>query len=146
MIPENAQDYKLFYIEPHSRYECPLVYFTTGDPRAEWGDDWDDAPWEHNAGHPYMNCVGAKYFLMRIEDGSLCNIKTPDETTELYNSPYSVDSINQGATPWLVVDIWNPEFRSYEVHADLFPAGLSLDKFISRCKNTGIEMWFSIKP
>lgn len=146
MIPENAQDYKLFYIDPHSKYGCPLVFFTTGDVKAEWGDDWNDAPWEHNAGHPYMEQEGAKYFWMRIEDNGVCRIKTPEETSDLYNSPYSVEKINRGLTPWLVVEIWNDGARTYEEHTDLFPAGLSLDKFISRCKDTGVEMWFSIKP
>ena len=28
------------------------MYFTS-DMTAQWGDDWDDRPYEHNAGPPY---------------------------------------------------------------------------------------------
>ena len=39
--------YKLCYIEKN------FAYFTTQDLEKQWGDDWDDAPYEHNAGTPY---------------------------------------------------------------------------------------------
>ena len=29
------------------------AWFTTQDLSTQWGDDWDDAPYEHNAGDPY---------------------------------------------------------------------------------------------
>ena len=32
------------------------AYFTTKDLDKQWGDDWDDAPYEHNAGTPYGPC------------------------------------------------------------------------------------------
>ena len=41
-------DPKLCYVEG-----C-FAYFTTlTDIKDQWGDDWDDAPYEHNAGEPY---------------------------------------------------------------------------------------------
>jgi len=38
------------------------AWFTTQDVKLQWGDDWDDAPYEHNAGPPYeyhedMDCL-----------------------------------------------------------------------------------------
>ena len=36
----------------------PWAYFTTQPLKKQWGDDWDDAPYEHNAGEPY----GPGYF------------------------------------------------------------------------------------
>jgi hypothetical protein len=34
----------------------PWAYFTTQPLREQWGDDWSDAPYEHNAGPPYEPC------------------------------------------------------------------------------------------
>ena len=34
----------------------PWAYFTTQDLDKQWGDDWNDAPYEHNAGTPYEPC------------------------------------------------------------------------------------------
>lgn len=34
----------------------PFAYFTTQPVENQWGDDWDDAPYEHNAGSPYEPC------------------------------------------------------------------------------------------
>jgi hypothetical protein len=32
------------------------AFFTTRPLAEQWGDDWDDAPYEHNAGRPYGPC------------------------------------------------------------------------------------------
>ena len=32
--------------------DAPWAYFTTRRLSEQWGDDWDDAPYEHNAGTP----------------------------------------------------------------------------------------------
>lgn len=34
----------------------PWAYFTTRPLFEQWGDDWNDAPYEHNAGEPYDPC------------------------------------------------------------------------------------------
>ena len=33
-----------------------FAYFTSKDLTEQWGDDWNDAPYEHNAGEPYGPC------------------------------------------------------------------------------------------
>ena len=33
-----------------------FAWFTTHDPEQQTGDDWDDAPYEHNAEPPYEPC------------------------------------------------------------------------------------------
>jgi hypothetical protein len=33
-----------------------FAWFTTRSLEEQWGDDWDDAPYEHNAGEPYGPC------------------------------------------------------------------------------------------
>lgn len=34
----------------------PWAFFTTQPLDQQWGDDWNDAPYEHNAGDPYEPC------------------------------------------------------------------------------------------
>lgn len=82
------------------------AYFTSQALADQTGDDWNDAPYEHNAGSPY---VFEKY---DAEKG-----RAPWEIVKLaWDSPhlsppadypgspivYSVDQINAGAVPWLV--------------------------------------------
>jgi len=51
---EATEVYRLCYVD------LPWVYFTTQDLDKQWGDDWDDAPYEHNAEEPYS--PGKYYF------------------------------------------------------------------------------------
>lgn len=34
-------------------FDEPWLFFTSAPLAAQWGDDWNDAPYEHNAGTPY---------------------------------------------------------------------------------------------
>ena len=80
----------------------PWAYFTTQKLEDQWGDDWDDAPYEHNAGPPYEynpNHDKGKepWQIIKVAyDGMFetpyCNI----------NSQYSVEMINSKAVSWLV--------------------------------------------
>jgi len=84
----------------------PWAWFTTAELKDQWGDDWNDAPYEHNAEQPYAWREGMKcrdgsdkppYELFRVAwNGPL---ETPDEWHS--NSPYSVEDINAGAVAWL---------------------------------------------
>lgn len=98
------------------------AYFTTRPLSEQWGDDWNDAPYEHNAGPPYRpiwhnekkksldgmcwcercqedwNKDGTpKYEIVRIAwYGPLL---APCDG--YLNSPWSVQAINRGKVPWL---------------------------------------------
>ena len=92
------------------------AFFTTQPLADQWGDDWDDAPYEHNAGDPYTplvyhyadgtqkkadrdwNADGTpKWTILTVEfTGS---VRRPCDG--MLNSPYSVQQINAGAVPWL---------------------------------------------
>lgn len=79
--------YQLCYIDDSTAYFSSC--FAT-----QWGDDWDDTPYEHNAGTPYEHNDGKIYKIMF--DGVF---ETPEGTH--YNSPYSVQDINDKKVPWL---------------------------------------------
>ena len=117
----SEQDYKLCYIDGNK------AYFTDNFKRQR-GDDWNDAPYEHNAEPPYDH-----YY----EDGQ----EYPINLAELYfeiprywnylpcdyftNSPYSVEAINKGAIAWIHTDDFNIQ------------AGTSLKEFIDTLKKHG---------
>jgi len=89
--------FKLCYVEDS------WAYFTTQDVKEQWGDDWNDAPYEHNAGTPYLphehDIEAGK------EPWEICSVAwegpfwTPCDGH--VNSPYSVEQINSGAVAWL---------------------------------------------
>lgn len=55
MTPEKYE--KLRQNEPVLCYvDGGKAYFTTQKLEDQWGDDWDDAPYEHNAGIPTKPC------------------------------------------------------------------------------------------
>lgn len=98
---EMAKQYRLCYVRDN------IMYFTDNF-KNQWGDDWDDIPYEHNAGEPYEwvdtltkeeNKERGYGHIRRIAYTDNWLIKTPN--SNYVNSPYSVESINKGAISWL---------------------------------------------
>lgn len=92
------------------------AWFTTQDVTKQWGDDWDDAPYEHNAGPPYeyhekMDCL--PYDIKKVYwESSTCAIPA-------FTSKASVEDINNGMRPWLF---------NYEERTNI-NAGTTLEEF-----------------
>lgn len=96
-IPKEGWESRLCFVEKG------IAWFTTCKPfEKQWGDDWDDAPWEYNAGSPY---AWAEYRDVAQYDLYAIRFSGPFEYNyENYrNSPWSVKEINRGAAPWLLV-------------------------------------------
>lgn len=113
---------KLCYVD-----EC-WAYFTTQELSKQWGDDWNDAPYEHNAGPPYVSYKEdePKWEIIKVAwEGAF---DTPDEGHT--NSPYSVEQINAGVVAWL---------RSYRwcKKQIIIQAGVSLEEFKELIKAGG---------
>jgi hypothetical protein len=134
--------YKLCYIEKS------FAYFTTQDLDKQWGDDWNDTPYEHNAGEPYTPHI--RYYAdgrtEKIpeywnEDGSpkweimkiafYCPTAGTPAQMSGSNSKYSVQQINEGLIPWVTVypQKW------------LF-AGASIDEFVEFIEEANGEVFF----
>ena len=62
------------------------------------GDDWDDKPYEHNAGTVYGNFVKAEVVLHLAFD-----TKVFEPCDGVVNSNYSKDDLKEGQVPCLVV-------------------------------------------
>jgi hypothetical protein len=96
--PQNTAIPVLCYV--NGRY----AYFTTQPINEQWGDDWNDAPYEHNAGDPYYYVKGFResetpweVVVIRF-DGPY---ETPGERAN-GNSQWSVEDINRRYVAWLI--------------------------------------------
>ena len=95
------------------------LFFTTQDLKDQWGDDWDDAPYEHNAGYPYTPFRPDLTVEKRVKDFPDCWHDNGDPKWVVYrvlvkfdhgvmfpnygytNCPFSVEDINNGDVPWI---------------------------------------------
>ena len=100
--------FKLCYVRDN------IMYFTDNF-KNQWGDDWNDAPYEHNAGKPYDRADYYEYddeWCIKHGCGNIKNIaflgydgyKIKQPQDGHFNSPYSVETINKKAVPWLYND------------------------------------------
>lgn len=112
------------------------AYFTTAPLDSQWGDDWNDAPYEYNAGTPYEEAgftVTSVYF-----DGPY---ETPADKAD-GNSCYSVQSINQGAVAWLAPPSW---FISRDKKVRPIPAGTTYQQFCAFMDAAGGTVYEPLK-
>lgn len=139
-------DFKLCYIDDHR------AYFTTQPVTEQWGDDWNDAPYEHNAGEPYTPTMFYKTTGVEKdprdwnEDGTpkyeiKCfffsgDLSAPCE--DFSNSPYSVEQINAGHVPWLRSTEWNTSKIN-------IMAGTTLPEFVNAIEFAGGDVFIPLK-
>lgn len=93
------------------------AWFTTQDVTKQWGDDWDDAPYEHNAGPPYEDMDCAPYEIKKVywESDKFMNRDNG------INSDFSVNQINSGRFGWIS---YCCDKYIHEIHA-----GTTLEEF-----------------
>ena len=105
-----------YYDAPNPRYRKGkaelYAFFTEVALSDQWGDDWDDTPYEHNAGEPYDYhyegderkehlIVKVPFYIRR--DGFY--VKLPRDYA-YDNSPFCVRDINAGAVAWIFARGW----------------------------------------
>ena len=118
----------------------PWAYFTTQPLAAQWGDDWDDAPYEHNAGEPYTY---ATHNRERGEDPwsvikvafECAYFDTPDAWTNNSQFQHSVMAINALAVPWLT-----SARHTTGYHGPIW-AGTTLREFVRRVREVRGGIW-----
>jgi len=109
--------------------EDAWAYFTTQELEKQWGDDWNDAPYEHNAGTPYTE-EGFKITRVAF-DGEFEQPKDGH-----FNSPYSVEMINKKACAWLRTSSWKEK-------QDAICAGATFEEFEMFIKRNGGQVYLS---
>lgn len=83
-----------------------MAYFTPASMDEQWGDDWDDAPYEHNAGTPYddiwVDKVRTEIEILQVPFAvKSYNFRLPNDFGYGGNSPFAVADINHGAVAWI---------------------------------------------
>ena len=140
----NLNNLKLCFIDQADEYSEQLeLYFTEQDLDKQWGDDWDDAPYEHNAGTPYIEDYSEPeqgvengrgiypkvniYKVIMEPKSWKIHFITP--RTGTLNSSYSVKDINEGVVPWLVI-------KDDDKIVAKIMAGTTYDKFLDIVEKT----------
>ena len=121
---------KLCYIEG-----C-WAYFTTQELWKQWGDDWDDAPYEHNAGEPYT--WGKNDQAKLIEPWTITKVAFHGPfhlPCDIQGKSYSVQAINRGDVPWLNLD--GVMAQRIIVGSATVYAGATFPEFCATVKNCG---------
>lgn len=86
------------------------AYFTPLDLDEQWGDDWDDYPYEHNAGTPYDSKYEEKDEEGKWKEYEIVKVPFYVDSWKVYfpsewgdggNSPFCVRDINAGAAAWV---------------------------------------------
>lgn len=105
------------------------AYFTEIDLDKQWGDDWDDAPYEHNSGTPYdltwedKEKIEHIILVIPFESGDKW-IRFPEDYGFGGNSPWCVKNINLGQIPWIF-------YQRIDGGAEMIRAGVSPGEFIN---------------
>ena len=116
-----------------------MAYFTPLPLHEQRGDDWNDVPYDCNAGCPYDDIVlevtekdGIR-FATKIENYDVITIPFCVRSNNYilpkdygYNSPFSVDMINDGAVAWIYDTADGKRENVTTIHA-----GCSIRDFIS---------------
>ena len=105
----------------------PWAYFADA-VEGTYGDDWDDAPYEHNAGPPYSEFVRLR-LAFEARD-----IDTPASVAR--NSPWSVEQINAGQVPWLADFMGGGRSSPVKIWA-----GVGVREFVRLIEETGGHVW-----
>ena len=82
------------------------AYFTTQALDKQWGDDWDDAPYEHNAGEPYESWKKGETPWKIVKVAFEGDFTQPCDS--FINSSCSVQMINKGGIAWLRSPSYGP--------------------------------------
>lgn len=127
--------------------DWPFAYFTTRPLEKQTGDDWNDAPYEHNAGRPYewherLDADIPKWEIIKV--AFTTDLETPSCVSQP-NSPWSVDDINAGRTAWLLDPKYGhrPDSERYTREVE---AGVTLDEFTRIIQSRGGTVYVAAEP
>lgn len=79
-----------------------------------WGDDWDDAPYEHNAG-----CVYPEYVKECAEFAFPLRYDVCEACEGYSNSPYSKEDMKNKKVPCIIV-VQHIDWKTVETKAEIY--------------------------
>lgn len=135
------EDWKLCYVDDWT------MYFTSLPLEKQWGDDWNDAPFEHNAGTPYEShgefkpCAKVHY-----RDAIVPGTQLIPPSHGHINSQWSVQAINKGSSPWLRAQIYRTDpWEFVDVTGQALMAGASISEATDFVHRNGGIAWMAGK-
>ncbi len=121
----SKQIFKLCYVRHN-------ILFFTDNFEHQWGDDWDDAPYQYNAEEPYEY---ADHWPEHMNEDrghiryiGYVPISCDLQEAYLHHQDISVEEINKGTVPWLT-NGWNEKQGLY--------AGATIDEAAKWLKRAG---------
>lgn len=136
------ETYKLCYVSWNR------AHFTTIENlEDQWGDDWNDAPYEHNAGRPYTydekvwDWKSKKWIANtkpRYESDYVFfegDFEEPDE----FGQSMSVQFVNSGRVPWITSGRWDSS-RDMAIFA-----GTTYPEFVKKIHANGGRVYEKIE-
>ena len=121
--------------------ESRIAWFCT-DPDTAWGDDWNDAPHDCNAGWPYRD-RGGDWYRVAFDPGGLevCGIQFGPAEREW--GVLSVQQINEGVGPWLAeFGYGQGEDLSDLPVVNTVPGLVTVPEFVALVEKSGGEVFF----
>jgi hypothetical protein len=115
------------------------AYFTTQELSKQWGDDWNDAPYEHNAGlpnKPYGKEEEGQWEISEVIFQT--DLVTPEEY-HYGNSSISVEDINAKYVPWLATAKYSSDPKVV-IHA-----GVTITEFKRLIRQSGGKIFVEEK-
>ena len=111
-----------------------FAYFTTQPLEDQWGDDWNDAPYECNAGEPYRwhfehDSHKTPWTIKKVAFD--VGMETPSSPTGY--GGYSVEDINAKQVPWLRT--------TYSRHKVAIFAGVDIEEFAVLIREAGGQIY-----
>ena len=138
-LPEAPPEAVLCYVDPWNHDGQHIAYFTTRALLEQWGDDWNDAPYDCNAGTPYLwdpewdgqRHGHDRWTVYRAE------FTGPFDTPAgvAFNTPFCVHDINSGVIAWLWATVAGDDRRVPE--RVVIPAGTTLARFRELVERAG---------
>jgi hypothetical protein len=82
------------------------LFFTTLPLEEQWGDNWDEEPYETKSSYPYneKDALGndtISQYAMIIPERLVRKVTIVCPCDEWKQSPYTVEEINEGYEPWI---------------------------------------------
>ncbi len=118
------------------------AYFTTQPLEKQWGDDWNNAPYEHKAEEPYLPHTKDEFWQI-IRLGYSGPLATPAQNIAWdkgqVDSGISVHDINDKKVPWLT-----PTDKAME-HFAIY-AGDTATDFVNKVLHVGGMVYSPVRP
>ncbi len=108
--------------------EGSWAYFSTERPGDVWGDDWNDAPHDCNAGTPYADRAPGLTKVAFDGDLELVGVGVFGGYVKERWGWLSVEEINRGDAPWLVRIEYGARPLTHDIEIN---AGVTLEEFVA---------------